>query len=237
MTMPADYSQQLQAYLQAWRQLLESAAALAAAMPLPGMVPGLPTMPPTTATAPAFPAPADHTQQLFGYLQAWRQYLEQTVGAANASSGGPRDETTTAHADRPPRPTEPVPPKDPGANRAGSGESSGSTGPKLPPRRQDRGPRNPFGGQLPTEGALRAPIDRRPVAPGNEDYSVEVPSIHDRQAAAVARGQQIPRPPALEFGQQITPLRGRVDPGSTPLPAKTFGGLFKGLTERTPGIE
>jgi hypothetical protein len=30
------------------------------------------------------PSPADYTQQLFGYLQAWRQYLEQATGATPA---------------------------------------------------------------------------------------------------------------------------------------------------------
>jgi hypothetical protein len=55
-------------------------------MPMPGMapMPGMPQMPPTAPLVP--PAPADYTQQLFGYLQAWRQYLEQvaTPGTSHA---------------------------------------------------------------------------------------------------------------------------------------------------------
>ena len=35
------------------------------------------------------PSPADHGQQLLGYLQAWRQYLEQTVGDATGTQHPP----------------------------------------------------------------------------------------------------------------------------------------------------
>jgi uncharacterized protein with NAD-binding domain and iron-sulfur cluster len=86
MTMPPfDPNQQLLAYLQAVRQLLEQWTAMAAA-------------PPATGIAQPMPAPADYTQQLFGSLQAWRQHLENAVHATpqalrqpgaqqNASSG------------------------------------------------------------------------------------------------------------------------------------------------------
>ena len=35
------------------------------------------------------PSPTDHGQQLLAYLQAWRQYLEQTVGATTATQHPP----------------------------------------------------------------------------------------------------------------------------------------------------
>jgi uncharacterized protein with NAD-binding domain and iron-sulfur cluster len=101
MFMPtADYNQQLLAYLQAWRQLLEQWMAMTAGSPFPtapfvmptAPPPGGPFMPPMPPMSPAVPvspippAPADYTQQLFSYLQAWRQYLEQMTGAGLGSS-------------------------------------------------------------------------------------------------------------------------------------------------------
>jgi hypothetical protein len=116
MSMPTtDYNQQLLHYLQNWRQLLEQWAAMAAGSPFliaPHMAPGggqfmppmgpfmhfmppLPMGPPTGPVSPAPPAPADYAQQLFGYLQAWRQYLEQAAGAGPASPQA----GTPAHGD------------------------------------------------------------------------------------------------------------------------------------------
>jgi hypothetical protein len=59
----------------------------------------------------------------------------------------------------------------------------------------------------------------------------------NRQAAVVARGNQIPRPPALEFGQQITPLMNRVDADAGALPTATVTALFRGLEERAQRLE
>lgn len=216
MTTPGDYTQQLYAYLQAWRQLLESAAALAAAMPVPGMMPGLPSMPPAAAPP---SAAADPSQQLFAHLQAWRQYLEQAVGAAGTAPARPQDPAATAPA-KPssPRPTVPVPPDDAGAGRTGVHSSSDSAGTPPPPERlQQRAPKNPFGGQLP--------------------FGAQARPDGERQAAVVARGNQIPRPPALEFGGQIVPLMNRLDRGAATAPAAAVGALFKGLVQRTPGVE
>jgi hypothetical protein len=115
-----DYNNQMLAYLQIWRDILEKAAtattALAANMAFtppgmpfaaPGMAftppgmpfaaPGMPMMPgiPPMMPAPsvAAPAPGDYAQQLFSYLQAWRQYLEQFPGA---SPGSPQPSTAQA---------------------------------------------------------------------------------------------------------------------------------------------
>ncbi len=84
MTSPMDYNQHLLAYLQAWRQLLETSAAMTSGWPFPpGMpgIPGMPPMPPGSGGGAADP-PTDYAQQLFSYLQAWRQYLEQAIGTA-----------------------------------------------------------------------------------------------------------------------------------------------------------
>ena len=115
-----DYNNQMLAYLQIWRDILEKAAtattALAANMAftppgmpftppgmpfaapgMPGMagmvpmIPGIPPMPPAPSLA--APAPGDYAQQLFSYLQAWRQYLEQFAGV---SPGSPQPSTAQA---------------------------------------------------------------------------------------------------------------------------------------------
>ena len=91
-TSPSDYTQQLLAYLQAWRQYLEQATgAVATGLPLApapwGMPPTspnpplVPPMPPAALTPPMTFSPTDYTQQLLAYLQAWRQYLEQSMSA------------------------------------------------------------------------------------------------------------------------------------------------------------
>jgi hypothetical protein len=97
MTNPMNYNQQLLSYLQAWRQLLEASAALTSGMPMgaspmgmPPMppMPPMPFMPPMTAPGtnpPGSSPPADYSQQLFGYLQAWRQYLEHATSNASGS--------------------------------------------------------------------------------------------------------------------------------------------------------
>lgn len=91
MTNPMNYNQQLLSYLQAWRQLLEASAALTSGMPMGASPMGMPPMPPTPfmppmtapgTTPPGSSPPTDYSQQLFGYLQAWRQYLEQAIGTA-----------------------------------------------------------------------------------------------------------------------------------------------------------
>lgn len=89
---PTDYAQQLLAYLQAWRQYLEQTkGVMTPSQPAPPAPGGMPATPPAAPFAPP-PMPAaasmpmatpstDYTQQLLAYLQAWRHYLEQTMGA------------------------------------------------------------------------------------------------------------------------------------------------------------
>src|ERR1700739_2982540 len=143
-----DYNQPMFAYLQAWRQFLEQWAAMtpfpfatAAFMcptvpfmppggqfmpPMAGFMPPMPPFMPQTPTAPAPPlppAPADYAQQLFGYLQAWRQYLEQMTGAG---SGSPQP----AAEDRP------------------VNDSGNESKPPSPPRQVDIQPQSPGGSQI-----------------------------------------------------------------------------------------
>lgn len=106
--IPTDYNQQLLAYLQVWRQLLEQTMALTPGVPMP-TVPVMPTMP--AAPAPSPPAPADYTQQLFGYLQAWRRYLEQTAGRPPTPPVPPVPPASAASAQPQPQSTAPTPPQ------------------------------------------------------------------------------------------------------------------------------
>jgi hypothetical protein len=152
-----DYNQQLFAYLQTWRQLLEQWAAMTAGMPFPAppsawptvpFMPGcgqfmpptrpfMPPMPPFAPQTPAAPvphaaarppAPADYTQQLFGYLQAWRQYLEEMPGA----SGSPQAPTAQQPAT---------------GNRPADDTGRGSNRPS-PPQQVDIQPESPGGSQI-----------------------------------------------------------------------------------------
>jgi hypothetical protein len=128
MTSPLDYNQHLLAYIQAWRQLLDASAAMTSGLPFPQGPSGMPMMPmpPITPPGPSGPGanpPADYGQQLFGYLQAWRQYLERAIGASPVAypqpTASPPAPTQPATG---PRPTD-APPPDPqptGSQNTGS---------------------------------------------------------------------------------------------------------------------
>lgn len=108
MTSPMDHNQPLLAYLQAWRQLLEASAALTGGWPIPAGSAGMPPMPPMAPPGPVGGAtnpPADYAQQLFSYLQAWRQYLEQATGAAPVVPTPPTTTPTTGAQPGDHRPT------------------------------------------------------------------------------------------------------------------------------------
>jgi hypothetical protein len=166
MFMPAtDYNQQLLAYLQMLRQLLDQVMAMATAgaafpappfamPPAPFMAPGgqfmpatMPTMPPappSTAPAPPTPpAPGDYAQQLFGYLQAWRQYLEQ-VAATGPGSGPLGGGGKPAN---PPNGTS-APGNGAGGGDTSRSEAGGGSGPTPPPKLLDLPPTNLGGSQL-----------------------------------------------------------------------------------------
>jgi hypothetical protein len=186
MTTPPDYQQQLATYLGAWRQLFEALTTLATATPLPGIPPGYaaaPMAPPPMGmpgSPVGMPGPADHTQQLFGYLQAWRQYLEQ---AAEQTGAAP-----APHAGAPKRPHVPVPPQDPDVGRSQHhDDSSGHRSPKRTPT-APVAPRNESGSQVPAD-ALRAPTDRRamiPRPPALETGTQVVPLLTGRETGSMA---------------------------------------------------
>jgi hypothetical protein len=129
MTSPStDYAQQLHAYLQAWRQYLEHTigamppppyvqppawAMSAAPPPAPFMPPPAPFMPPpmpAAAGGSTATPPTDYTQQLLAYLQAWRQYLEQTRCAAATGPPAPPPDAPPPNAPPPVAPPPVAPP-------------------------------------------------------------------------------------------------------------------------------
>ncbi|MDV3126184.1 FAD-dependent oxidoreductase [Mycobacterium sp. 21AC1] len=124
-TPPADYGHQLLAYLQAWRQYLEQTVGAAPpGLPFPSAPPGIPAPAPVIPQAP--PVSLDYTQQLLTYLQAWRQYLEQTVGAPTVQPG------QTAARPEPPQ-SRPVPPADESGSRLGFTAAQQQGGGAVPP--------------------------------------------------------------------------------------------------------
>lgn len=148
-----DYNQQLLAYLQAWRELLERWTAMSAATPSPAapFTPPAapftpPFMPPAAAPAPMPPAPADYTQQLFGYLQAWRQYLEQMAGASSGSAQQP-----TAPPTAPPTMPPTMPPPPPPSTPSTGGQAFGAAPPGQPGTSGDPTP----GGSTPVSATAK----------------------------------------------------------------------------------
>jgi hypothetical protein len=149
-----DYNQQMFAYLQAWRQFLEQWAAMmpsptvrfpwptvpfmqAGGQFMPPAAPFMPPMPPFAPPTPAAPAPpttlgppapADYTQQLFSYLQAWRQYLEQMADAsgsapAQQTAAGNRPADNNGKKSNPPSPPQlDIQPESPGGSQVVSGD-------------------------------------------------------------------------------------------------------------------
>ena len=139
MTAPMNYTQQQHAYLQAWRQVLEPLMPMPQAMlhpggawPMPAMLPYPQSVPPAPPGIPTTPPMApDYAQQLFRYLQAWRQHLEMMLGTpplpAQPSGGQPYDT---------------APPADPSSSTPAGSGGSGYGWPNVPSP-----PENPSAGK------------------------------------------------------------------------------------------
>jgi hypothetical protein len=163
MTSPSEHPQHLLAYLQAWRQYLEQTAGATTRPPAPW---GVPAAPP----AAQFPPPAaamsspDYVQQLLGHLQAWRQYLEQTMRAVAPPQSPPMSPPAAAApgwfppAGRPPG----TPPPD--------APPSGSPPPDGPPDGSSGGP---VSGNVPPGPGILGPWSEKQetVLPRHPNYS------------------------------------------------------------------
>jgi hypothetical protein len=242
-TPTTDYNQQLFAYLQTWQQLLEQWAALAAAIPFPTppsawptvpfmpaggqfMPPFMPPMPPVvppTPTAPAPPmppAPADYTQQLFRYLQAWRQYLEQMAGAGS----GPPQAPTTQRPGAENRPADdngkagpPWPPSDDtGSKTIPRGDVSKGSNPPWPPPQSDIQPQSPGGSQVVSSDFGRAtPLLNLPPTSG--EYVTELRRPGSDLPGTFGSGPeetQLLNPPDYAFGYRGRPSAGTLPAGA-----------------------
>jgi hypothetical protein len=248
-TPATDYNQQLLAYLQNLRQLLEQWTAGFPFPTGPAMMPTAPFMPsggqflpptapfmaPTATVPPTPPAPADYTQQLFSYLQAWRQYLEQMTGAPPSSPPAPTAQPPTAQPGNTPKqpPADddgkpPVPPRPPDVpippgNEAGSRSRAGSesrTGsrPPWPPPQLDVEPSSPGGSQV-------VDLDFDPTSP----------------IGPVGRGRQEPQvliPPGNEFATELVPFRFPADPAviSAPLGSSFHAKMARVEPEASPQL-
>lgn len=237
---PADHNEQLLAYLAVWQQLLEKTMAMlggpsvmAGAIPgMPaGMPGGLPFAPPMAPGAPmptVPPSPTDYAQQLFGYLQAWRQYLERVPGAtlmppqpaaaypttspsSTPSFGGPQGYAAPDGGDGRTTPVggsgeQAVPPPrgESLARTAGS-----QSGPKFPPVVQIVAPVTEAGSQVPTSlFRLASETARSPQVrgPGYERPAAQRPPSSDTpdvRAEGQSRGASL-----MARNEIIAPPRG-----------------------------
>ncbi|MCV7408918.1 oxidoreductase [Mycobacterium florentinum] len=209
MSMPAmDYNQQLLASLQSWRQLLEQWTAMAPgspfptappapgpfAPPAPPFVPPMPFTPPMAAAAPAPPAPADYSQQLLSYLQAWRQYLEEATATVPASQ---RTSTT--------------------ATPKNGGKASPDRGPDvLIPPGNDAGSKGmPQSGDGKKSPPNWSPVYREPSTDSGAQFA---PTRVD-PAASAARpeaSRPVAETPREAVGSPFLSVMNRVDPAASP---------------------
>lgn len=181
-----DYSQQMTAYLHAWRQFLEQWAVMLPPVPstwpmapyLPFMLPMPPVMPPPpgAASPPGQPASADYAEQLFGCLQAWRQRLEQMLGAAP----GPKSQQP---------PTSNRPARDTGGK--------GSKAP-CPPQQLDRQPQS-HGGSQDIRGGLGQTSDLEDIQPASE-YRSEFKLSRPNPLRPGVDAAQLLNPPDYAYG-------------------------------------
>jgi hypothetical protein len=264
MTTPMNYTQQQHAYLQAWRQVLEPLMPMPQAMLHPGGAWPMPAMPPYPQPAPPAPPgmPAtppmapDYAQQLFSYLQAWRQHLETMLGTpplpAQPSGSQPYD--TAPPADAPPstpassggygygRPNVPLPPENPGAGRRSGltglyygnsggdsgGDSGGNSGAEEPPKFNAVRALNETGSQQPGDGLASAENPQRVlVKPKFPGLSAHVPDFGRPDVRA--RGTRVIAPPGLQPNRQYREPSPRVSGAVMPAKPPT---LFRGLAER-----
>ena len=155
MTTPTDYTQQLLSYLQAWRRYLEQTTGTTAtappvpaaswAMPATPAAPLAPPMPPPAVGLPMTMPPTDYTQQLLSYLQAWRQYLEQAMGAAAPGQPYPTTPSPAATTTVAPPPATPptTPPQTTATTPAGPPQPRPTTSATPVPVQENVPPHDP----------------------------------------------------------------------------------------------
>lgn len=200
------------------------------------------SQPPTAAAPPMPPASADYTQQLFSYLQAWRQYLEQVTGApqqppaAQASAAqAPTAQPPTAQpakdggTDRPVRPPNVQIPAhhETGSKRLPGSDAATDSNPKFPPLVY-RQPKGMFVSQISDIGSdypdnLFGP-DPDSFADGGYDPTIhfnrgpDAPQV--KRAAPHENRYQIARPNMMDPDRVV----GSGQPGTSEAPAQQAAG-------------
>lgn len=231
MSTPSpDYYQQMLTLIQLWRDLLDRSAAMTAAlatnMPflppgMPGLPGGLPGLPPMPFAAPAGPpAPADYTQQLFGYLQAWRQQLEQMAATSPMAAQPSATDGNAPGAGNQHRPTQPpevyLPPPDvTGSKARHSPDSSPDASQGSTPQPPEGEPASTYHSRSAAQSEPWPPeVQLAPTkydgtfAPGYGnavDYGRAVLSSDEPVAMGRGRQQdaaQVLRPPVYDYGNQ-----------------------------------
>ena len=166
-----------------------------------------PFMPPTpTASAPPAtlgpPAPADYTQQLFNYLQAWRQYLEQMTGTAGPTPSG--DDT--------------------GSKTTPKSDASKGSNASWPPPQSDMQPQSPGWSQsVGSDFSQATPLLNLPPTSG--EYRSEARSPGFDQQNPFGRGldgTQLLNPPDYAFGYRDRPSAGTVPAGTAVYTAEPY---------------
>jgi uncharacterized protein with NAD-binding domain and iron-sulfur cluster len=181
-TSPTDHNQQLLAYLQVWQQLLEQTMTMLgglSGMATPGVMPGgsagmpfVPPMAPGTQPPTAPPSPTQYAQQLFGYLQAWRQYLEHATGATPGPLQPPTPYPATTQSSTP-LAGDPRGHHVPDGRRGEPVPVSGSSEQEVPPGRGEFLARSEG-----SQSATRFPPDVQIVAPVSEGVSQVPQSLY-----------------------------------------------------------
>jgi hypothetical protein len=205
--------------------------------PMPFMPP-LPPMPATAPVSPVPPAPADYTQQLFSYLQAWRQYLEQQTSATPASPQAETPQQPTAlpanggGITSPVRPPDvPIPPDDPtGSKGVLQSDDHKRSGP-IPPKVVARAPSNIQQSQLSDIrfDPAATPFDGPFEGPGERFQMADPVTLSARPGASGPISEATARP---EVGTAFVSAMNRVGPISAPQVAPRS--LFANPGHETP---
>jgi hypothetical protein len=170
-------------------------------------------------------SPDDYTGQLLSYLQAWRQYLEQTVRGAASGASFPTSLWPTGPLPPPPPATSPGPPTAPAAAPGASWPTAPWPATPVPPGAPVPTPSSFGPGPAP---AVAAPFPPGAAAPGRPAAS-DLPRAPETSSAGAWQGD--PPDPTSLFGPELTTPASAPVTDSPPASAYPWAG-----NETGPGI-